>query len=43
MVDALSMQFGEDETFFSLSLPIEGWIEESHQEWMENDTIFEII
>jgi hypothetical protein len=43
VVDALSRQFEEDGSFFALSLPILGWLEEAHQEWLENDTIVQLI
>jgi hypothetical protein len=43
VVDALSRKFEEDGSLFSLSLPILGWLEEAHQEWLENDTIVQLI
>jgi hypothetical protein len=38
-----SQQFKEDESLFSLSLPILCWLEEAHRECLENDTIIQLI
>jgi hypothetical protein len=36
VVDALSKQFKEDGSLFSLSLPSPRWLKEAHKEWLEN-------
>jgi hypothetical protein len=36
-------QFEEDGTLFALSLPVPDWLEEAFQEWLENDTIIQLI
>jgi hypothetical protein len=41
--DALSKQFEEDGSLFALSLPILRFLEEVCQEWLENDTIIQLI
>jgi hypothetical protein len=43
VVDALSRQFEEDGSLFSLSLPSPGWLEEACKEWLENDTLRKLI
>jgi hypothetical protein len=38
VVDSLSIQFEEDGSLFSLSLPSLGWLEEAHNEWIPNNS-----
>jgi hypothetical protein len=42
-VYALSQQFEEDGSMFSMSLHILGWLEEAYQEWLENEKIIQHI
>jgi hypothetical protein len=43
VVNALSQQFEEDGSLFVLYFPILGWLKEACQEWLENDTINQLI
>jgi hypothetical protein len=43
VVGTLSRKIGEDESFFTLSLPIPSWLEETCREWLVNDTIVQLI
>jgi hypothetical protein len=41
--DALYRQFEENGSFLALSIPIIGWLEEAHNEWMENNGLGQLI
>jgi hypothetical protein len=43
VVDALSRKYEEEGSLFTLSLPIPDWLIESHQEWLENDIMVQLI
>jgi hypothetical protein len=43
MVDALSKQFEENGSLLALSLPILGWLKESHREWLANSFVRYVI
>jgi hypothetical protein len=43
VVDALCRQFEEDRSPLALSLPSPICLEESHKEWLENNTLWQLI
>jgi len=43
VVDALSKQFEEEGSLLALSLPSPRWLEESHKEWIANNTLRKLI
>jgi hypothetical protein len=43
VVDALSRQFEDDGSMFTLSLPVPGWLEDAHTEWFTNETTCQLI
>ena len=43
VINALSRKFDKDGSFFALSLPIPSCLKEARREWLENDTIVQLI